>query len=235
MTRKGQRNAMPEGCSKVRIAHITKDYALQVRARLSEAQIKRYAEVMRNGNPMPPIKLAQVGDMLLLIDGWHRLAAMELLEWPEAEAEIVEATKKEAMWLAASANLQHGVPLKASEIRQVFKAYVKAGQHRKSDGELKSYREIAKELSKPHTTIRNWMIRFFPSVASKMGDCDDDFVGDGGLRQKERESEATQHLRGLREVFASSTDEDFRGSLIESLEVALEDMKASGGWSRPEF
>jgi len=105
----------------VEIDQITKDPSFQVRNSLSEPQIKRYMEVLRTGGALPPIKVAVVEKMLILVDGWHRLAAFEALGKRNVPVEFITASKKEVGWLAAEANLTHGVPLKRGEYRSVYK------------------------------------------------------------------------------------------------------------------
>lgn len=127
------------------------------------------------GMEPPPIKLARVGGKLYLVDGWHRMEAGALQlsrgfgEGCEVAAKVADLTKAEAMWEAAQANMGHGVPLKAKDLHAVFKAFVRAKRHVKPNGTLMSYRDIAPFIGKPHTTIRHWMLRYFPATAAKMG------------------------------------------------------------------
>ena len=49
----------------------------QVRMRLSNGTVERYANTFKDGGEaMPPIRLARCGNGLVLIDGAHRLAAL---------------------------------------------------------------------------------------------------------------------------------------------------------------
>jgi len=114
------------------LSRLVRNPNLQVRRKLDQATINRYVEVLKAGNEMPPIKVAIINEAPVLIDGWHRVAAMEQLGLRDAEAIVQQATEKEAFWLAAKANLEHGLPLKKSELREVFRAYVKARQHKKN-------------------------------------------------------------------------------------------------------
>jgi hypothetical protein len=227
-------NVQAWSSTKVKLSLITKDVALQVRNAIHSGAVKRYAELIRNGKVLRPIKLASVDDVLFLVDGWHRLEAMESLGQEFADAEVIQANRQEAIWLAATANLEHGVQLKQSEFRNVFRAYIKSRQHLKGHRKVKSYREIGEELGKPHTTIRNWMLADYPEIAARMAG-NEDFVGEGGLQAvpKQSPNEALQHLGMVREAFRQSSDPDYRGALISSLRVALTDMEASGGWTLP--
>lgn len=224
--------------SRVTLSRLIKDPNLQVRKRLDQVTINRYADVYKADNEMPPIKVALVDGKPFLIDGWHRVAAMELIGIREAQAIVVKASEKDARWMAARANLEHGLPLKKSEMREVFRAYVKAAQHRKSRTEYKSYREMQKDLNIPYTTIRNWMIKDFRHIAARIGG-DEDFKGKGGLQDRFPLSGIHEAaMQGLAEVFKgfqSSADPSFRGELIARMDELLAEMRRAGNWERPDF
>lgn len=154
---------------------IIKHAPWQVRAKLDDKAIMRYADMTRAGRVPPPIKVARVKGKLYLVDGWHRMAAGALQvsrglgSGQEVTALVADMTQAEALWEAAQANMGHGVPLKAKDLHAVFKAFVRAKKHVKPNGVLMSYREIAPHIGKPHTTIRHWMLRYFPAVAAQMG------------------------------------------------------------------
>lgn len=85
---------------------------------------------------MPPLTVARVGPRLVLVGGWHRLAALEAEGIHEAEVQMVEAREEELPWLAAKENLSHGLPLKGPEVREAFRAYVRAKQYLHENGRL---------------------------------------------------------------------------------------------------
>ncbi len=146
----------------------------QVRWQLDDGTVKRYQTMTEAGSTPPPIKVARIPDgRLLLVDGWHRMKA-RALRFDELQPEMICAlvaplSPNEAQWQAARANMGHGLQLKAAELREVFRAFIKAGMHKGPRGVLLSYREIAPHVGKKHTTIRNWMIADFPAIARKMG------------------------------------------------------------------
>lgn len=153
---------------------IVKHAPWQVRTKLDESAITRYAKMTQAGSVPPPIKVARIRGKLYLVDGWHRMEAGALQthrglgQGYEVEALVAEMTREEAMWEAAKANMGHGVPLKGKDLHSVFKAFIKAKRHLKPDGTLMSYREIAPLIGRPHTTIRYWMLKYFPATAAKM-------------------------------------------------------------------
>lgn len=153
---------------------IIKHAPWQVRVKLDSSAVKRYADMTRAGSLPPPVKLGLVKGKLYLLDGWHRMAAGALqtnlgCEGEEALAQVAKLDEKQARWVAAEANLSHGVQYQARDLHGVFKAFVKAKLHIGPDGSMLSYREIAPFIGKPHTTIRTWMLRYFPKIASAMG------------------------------------------------------------------
>lgn len=229
----------------VPICDILKDLRFQIRLKLDDGIVSRYLAVYRSGNAMPPIKLAKVNGTLLLVDGWHRLAAFEQLdESSKIHAQIIEATETEALWLAAEANLQHGLPLKSAEIREAFRAYVKAKKHRNERGFLKPYRQIAQELGglKHYGTIRNWMIKDFPRIANQYGH-EETPSGKGGLmddriRIGSLEDTARNALSAALAAFRGIDDPKKRGTVIKQAETILDEMKSGKVWSfddNPDF
>ncbi len=156
---------------RVKLSDVVAREAWQVRAKTYEETVKTYYAIYkRDMDTLPPILVAEVNGTLLLVDGWHRLEALKLLGCETASVVLFKATEEEAQWRAASANLTHGLPLKARELRNVFKAYVKAKQHRRRGRGIKSYREMAADLGNrvSYNTVRNWMRSFYPAIFTQL-------------------------------------------------------------------
>lgn len=136
------------GGSHVRVAldDLILDREYQTRLALDHGAIRRYADAMRTGHKLPPITIARVDGAPVVIDGWHRVHAAKLAGIAALPALLIDPPEAELPWLAAEANLRHGVPLKRSERRNVFRAYVRAGQHLKGRRRIKSSREISSDL-----------------------------------------------------------------------------------------
>lgn len=153
---------------------------LQVRRKLDAGAVRQYRDKTRAGSLPPPIRLARVpSGALLLVDGWHRWEAEALQtlgptlgDEVEVLAEVASMSDGQARWQAAKANRDHGVPLKAKEQREVFRAFIKAGMHRLPRRGLMSYRELGQHLQTGHTTLRNWMAQDFPSLFRRMAGTD---------------------------------------------------------------
>jgi hypothetical protein len=230
----------------VHIGRIRQDPAYQVRGKLDVANIDRLRRAYESGRPVTPITVAIIAGQLnpVLIDGWHRVQALVSLGRDTVEAVVIEATEREARWLAASANLSHGQPLKKAEQRAAFKAFIRARKHidkRRKGRPMLSYREIAPAIGVSFATIRRWMMKDFPKIASAMGDDEAPLKGRGGLDDREivppnaaerRFAEATS---AIREAFKAVNDPDTRGRLIEDFEATLRALKDMGDWNAPDF
>lgn len=157
--------------SQVNLQDIIRDPTFQVRNRLNARAVGRYATQYKAGGDLGPVELADIEGRLVLLNGWHRMAALERLERDTVQATITPMSESEARWRAAIANADHGVPLNKSEHVNVFKAYVRSRKHWKRKGVYKSYREIADDLNgmRSYGTIRRWMEKHFPIIFRAMG------------------------------------------------------------------
>jgi hypothetical protein len=228
----------------VEVSRIIRESRYQVRQRIDCATVSKYADVLRSGVTLPPIQIAKVGDSLFLTDGWHRLAALELIGRAETvEAEVTETTAREVGWLAAKANLHHGLPLTKRDQRNVFRAYISARKHI-SGKRFASYREMARELGgqSGHATIRRWMMIDHPDTYRRMGQLDGN--ASGGQRERLPNAEAwtagaIRDLNNARARFDGNTaDAQGRGEVREYLKTMLRGMEqATAGeqWEKPEF
>jgi hypothetical protein len=245
------------------IAALVRHQDYQVRADINQETVDRYANVLRahpdalsrdlNGDPdgpspLPPIKVANVNGALVVVDGWHRIAAHEQLGVLDIEAELVgEMSEQNARWAAARANMQHGLPLKRKELRAAFGAFVKAGQHiirdpkgRTYANRFKSYAQITTDFGGmvARTTLQRWMLKDFPKIARAIGEGSSGHSaeppgGDGpeavSLRRTlEAVAQAQANAHGVHKP-------DNRGQIVRALEGALQAAKAGGEWWLPEF
>lgn len=155
----------------VALNSIIKHPSWQMRAKLDAKAVKRYAEMTAAGSQPPPIKVGRVDKHLYLLDGWHRMEAGALKKdaLDNVFVEIADLNKPEAIWEAAKANLDHGVQYKPKDLHSVFKAFITSKKYLKPNGRPMSYREMAPILGKGHTTIRTWMLKFFPKLARELG------------------------------------------------------------------
>ncbi|NJK31121.1 MAG: ParB N-terminal domain-containing protein [Deltaproteobacteria bacterium] len=103
----------------IRLEDISAQRAYQARECLDDEVIEEYREAMQGGARMPPVKLFRSGDELILVDGYHRYYAAEMLGALSVEAEIIEPTTQEpeaeALSLALAANQTHGLRRSAGD------------------------------------------------------------------------------------------------------------------------
>lgn len=156
----------------VSMVSIIRDTTLQVRTRLDESLVKKYARELSNGAAFPPVLLANIDGKLFLIDGFHRHSAYHSEGMCEIPAIIEPMNRRQALCRAAKANLAHGKPLNATERRRAFRKFIKGGGYRLPKNKWMSYRELARALGGigGHTTIRSWMAQDFPRIYQDMGD-----------------------------------------------------------------
>ncbi len=216
----------------VRLDSIVYDEELQVRNELDREAVEAYASEYLSGNDLPPLKLARAKGVLVLVDGWHRVEALKSLSRDTARAEIVECDdRKEMHWIAAESNLREGLPLNGSEIRNVFRVYMRAKKYRDHAGRLKSFRHMAKELGnlRAYTTIRKWIGQDFPRLAPQFSGGDGKNVGP--LKAAEGtdrfEVMADEALISVLAAFRGVKDPGIRGKLIRRAEEMVRIMKSA--------
>jgi hypothetical protein len=229
---------MTEHIEDIPISTIIRDDTYQVRYKLDERTIYKYIEAIKSGATMPAVDIAIVDGKPILLDGWHRVAAYEQLDIRSIKAMIVKASKKEALWLSAKANLSHGLALKPSEYREVFRAYVRSGNHFNKHGGYKSYRNMGKDLGKNHNTISNWMHKDFRKIARAIGN-GHVLKGNGGLPEFDPvpalEAKAMSGIGEVTSAFSSSDDPYLRGMIIDEIGALLNQMKSAENWKPCDF
>jgi len=225
----GQRVEVPLSC-------IVKDPEFQVRKRTSQATMKKYAVAMEAGCVFPAVQIGAVEGVLVLIDGWHRIGALEILEEDSVVAVVSRMTYDEAKWAAAKANLQHGLSLNDTEVLDAFRAFVEAKAYRTGHTWL-SYRQIAQEFGRAPATIRTWMQRHFPKIFRKYQDRasnkggKEEWSGSSGRKKKEASSLAKKVIQDAQAAMSNARklgetlEPEALGSLIEALQDTVEALK----------
>jgi uncharacterized ParB-like nuclease family protein len=235
----------------IELATITKAPEFQVRKKTDTSTVNRYAEVIKAGGELPPVRLAKVklsenSDPLLVpVDGFHRIAAHEKLGLACIEATIADMDPVLAQWKAAEANMSHGLPLSSKEVREAFRRFIRAKQHvlgKPVHGKprVMSYREIGARIGKPQTSIRNWMAKDFPKLFAQMGG--HEFTGDKAKAGEEADAaldkaDPLRLLEAALEAYRTTTDAQRRGEAIYLAERVVKQMRDAGGWvdMSPDF
>lgn len=95
------------------VASLVLDPGLQCRAQVDQATVEEYAEAMAAGATFPAIRVVRVdeagSEVLLVVDGWHRVLAARRAERAELAGELLEGTRREALLEAVRANAHHGL------------------------------------------------------------------------------------------------------------------------------
>lgn len=223
--------------ARVSLTALIQDEATQIREEIDWKLVEEYRRQMLAGAVFPPITVAPVDDMdlergFVLVDGWHRTKAAEAIGQAFMEATVITgASPDEYRWIAAQNNMTHGKRLKPSERREVFKAYVKAGRHRKPGKKshavrVKSAREMSRELGGiiSARTIPVWMRKDFPAIYRLMGEAVEN-VETGAEFGKPNPDEyyAASTEQALQQVianFRAVKDADVRNDLLQAIAKA---------------
>ncbi|MCL4251811.1 MAG: ParB N-terminal domain-containing protein [Anaerolineae bacterium] len=102
----------------ISISQIETDSATQFRVAIDQTTVDEYAQLMREGVELPPVRVISDGIRNWLIDGWHRLYAHKQLEQQTISAVMTIGTHREAVLAALSANNDHGLPTSNSDKRK---------------------------------------------------------------------------------------------------------------------
>lgn len=232
----------------LRVDALVLDKTMQARSKLNEATVADYARVYQDGEGLPPITVAMVDGVPLVVDGWHRVAALRHIGRDRVEAEVVEASKAEALYLAMMANLRHGLPLRQREknkaLRRALGAYLRARKHLKGQGQCRSLREITADLGNhvSHNTVRKWLWEDHPRLAERWWGHDPlPSPGGDGPPQKPQVfspgNTCADSISNALAAFQGVHNPVERGELIARMEEALEKMKEGGDWEvySPDF
>lgn len=219
------------------IAQLCRAPEFQIRRKLCPRTVSRYAAVIKSGKQLPPLQVALVDKVPCLVDGYHRAAALEELGYSNAEAIITETSRDQAQWMAAKANMEHGLPLTSREIREAFRVYIRTEQHRKGRGKLKSYREIGQELGRSHNTIRNWMEQDFKELFNRYGGSNNSQgIGEEGIPLRKRPPRGAEpalgHIAQLRKAFQETSCPLARDAIRQAVKEATDEILKD--WQEPE-
>lgn len=171
----------------LRLKSIVRDPTVQIRTKgLNPHVVERYRTAVRNAGasqrPLPPVIVAEVGDTLWLVDGFHRTKAHELEGSPSIEAVVVPCSSiAEAKWQAAERNLSHGLPISRADRRTAFKRFIAAKGHLRAPSDVSKQRksgrpspntmtlgEVAAVIGVSKSCARNWFRSDAPNVYEEL-------------------------------------------------------------------
>lgn len=227
-------SAMGETIYSVAVGDLVLDDVYQVRTRLDQDAIRRYADAMRAGDEFPAIRVAMVQGVYVVVDGWHRVSAARLIGRLEFPTVLIEHKPHELAWLAVEANRAHGVPLGKGDRRRLLNAYVTANKHLGRGSKVKSSREMSKDLSGwiSHTSIIKWMKEDHPSIWRLMSGAEP--RAEGGLPDVDPEERRLAAIQeATREITANAPgviDPVKRGEMLEGLKAMIQRLEHAMPW-----
>jgi len=130
---------------------------LQMREAISEADVAEYMEKMEDGVVFDPLVVIGDGTNLYLVDGFHRLEAMKRRGLTEAEAEVSEGTRTDALRLSLTANAQHGKKLTPGDIQH--KLEIAWANRVELFGGTPSHEVLAKACAVSKKTVQRFLKR----------------------------------------------------------------------------
>ncbi|MQW08094.1 hypothetical protein GHK45_31465 [Sinorhizobium meliloti] len=226
----------------VRLEGLVMDPATQIRGQTSAGTIREYREAMRTGTEFPPVVVARVAPDdetkgFILIDGWHRVLAAQALGLIQINARVTdEADPKRYRWLAAQGNRSHGLRLTLKDRREVFRAYVQAGEHRTGRGsKIKPAREMARDLQGivSDRRIPEWMRQDFPKIYRAMtgSGLEQDTEGEFGKKDMDETYSqlATAALDQFKASYHAIKDWGQRQTLLKTMLRAAEGLAGGRG------
>jgi uncharacterized ParB-like nuclease family protein len=223
---------------------LIRDPEVQIRKKTCKKTVKEYQAAMAAGVEFPPITVAMVDPEdaskgFTLIGGWHRVEAVQGFGRSHIKASVIPSTDpKRYRWMAAQDNLSHGLRLSREDKREVFRAYVKAGEHRTGRGNrIKSARDMGRDLQGIVSARRipEWMRQDFPKVYRAMlgGGLEENPEADFG--RKDMDETYSQLAAAALDQFKASyhaiKDREQRQGLLEAILRAADDV--AGGRPLP--
>ena len=130
---------------------IRTDLDTQARVQTDATVVEEYATAMLRGADFPPVEVFHDldSDMLILVDGFHRLAAhLKARPDEEIDAIIKEGTLSDARWASFTVNATHGLRRSAADKRRII---AEALRHEK--GVKMSDRQIAGHVGVDKNTV----------------------------------------------------------------------------------
>lgn len=138
-------------CIQLRLTMLRRDGETQARMRLNLQVVEEYAELMREGIELPPIRACFDGSNYWITDGFHRVCAAEHLHLEAIRVEVFHGTLTDAQWESYGANAVHGLRRTLEDLRLIVG---RALRHEKSANLTNC--ELARHLHVSEKTIRRF-------------------------------------------------------------------------------
>lgn len=101
------------------ISDIIRDTRLQSRVALHEPTVETYRELIQTeGKTLPPVTVYQTGELIHLVDGFHRVEAAKRAGKTHILANLRPGNFREAILFSVGANANHGLPRSNADKRK---------------------------------------------------------------------------------------------------------------------
>jgi hypothetical protein len=143
----------------IEIHRLRRDGGTQARLSLNQQLVRQYSSLMAQGVVFPPIRAWFDGAYYWVSDGFHRVAAAELLRYETVAAVILNGSLEDARWDSYRANGSHGLRYSRADLHHLIS---KALAH--PNARQLSSNQLAIELGIPEVTLRRWRTRLSSSL-----------------------------------------------------------------------
>ena len=99
---------------------------MQIRAGMDDPTVSRYEELIAEGRDLGQLTVWEAEGAHILIDGFHRMTALQRVGAIDAVCKPFCGTKAEALIAACLCNSRHGLHLSSADRRSAIKALVEA-------------------------------------------------------------------------------------------------------------
>jgi hypothetical protein len=140
------------------IQDIRRDGGTQARSCLNVEVVREYSRLLASGVRFPPVRVWFDRQCYWRSDGFHRVAAAELLGWSEFLADVLAGGLPEAVWDGLAANSSHGLRRTRLDTEIVIR---RALEH--PMGLHLSNHLVARHIGIPEATVRRWRNRILAS------------------------------------------------------------------------
>jgi len=196
----------------------------QPRAILNPDAVTEYADALKEDQELPPLDVVKVGDDLVLIDGFHRLAAHRQAGREFARVNIVASGDMgDALWHASAVNQRHGVRRTNADKRAAVTLAL-----RSDIGIEQSLRTVAKHVGVSHTFVQNVQSELATSATEEPEPPeepeDESPFEDDGRSEPDMYTSAARRIKGcynkVRKILGP--EDDVCEQLYRALEMASE-------------
>jgi len=200
----------------------------QSRAEIRDHVVKEYADMLMNGQTLPPPVVFADGKHYWLADGFHRFHAYQYADIEDVECEVHRGTRRDAILYSVGANETHGVRRSNEDRREAVRILL-------SDDEWSQWsdRAIARQAAVSNTFVSTMRKQFKEERTVNIDS------GDGSQRAERTDSQdagrdaaspATSDAGIPHDEFEDDDDPPPSGDRSDS---ASSD--GSGGQSKPQF